>query len=253
MTYQPGQGPYPPGQGPYQPGRGPYQPNNGFYQQQPSMPPITIEPVAPTDGPEGDAEEEKKKKKPGRRLRVFLIVSGALVVLVAVTWAFGGLRTRPSGPERLRAGSTVNQGLFDVQILDARAGKMKSDSFEPATNQLVVRMRVTDLGDQSYGITTFTDGIAAEPKPGTFVAPDLMKSNGVVKGYDTSTIHPRLPVIVELVWPLPEAKTLDSVTVALRQWSHGQSFTTDTIDWTVGKDSPIQAEVSVPVRTGATS
>jgi hypothetical protein len=43
------------------------------------------------------------------------------------------------------------------------------------------------------------------------------------------------------------------VTVALRKWEYGQSFTTDTFYWSVTKQSPIMAKVSVPVRTGATS
>jgi hypothetical protein len=220
----------------YQPGSG------GFYQQQSGVPPVTIGRVPP-----------EEKKRPSRRLMVFLIVSGALVLLVAVAGAFGGLRAQPDGPEHLTAGRTVNQGLFDVQILDARAGRMKSSSFDPPQNQLVVRMRVTNLGDQTYGVTTFLYGIAAEPRPGTFVAPDLMKSNGDVHGYGTSSIHPRLPVLLQLVWPLPEGTTPHSVTVALRMWDYSQSFTTDTFYWSATKQSPITAEVAVPVRTGATS
>ncbi|MGI5225392.1 hypothetical protein [Actinoallomurus sp. CA-142502] len=202
------------------------------------------EPVAPP--PPGEV-------KPRRRMRVTLIIIGALVVLAAATWAAGGLRAQPGGPAQSVAGRTVNQGLFDVQILDARSGRMKLSSFDPAANLLVVRMRVTDLGDQSYGVSSFISGVAAEPKPGKYVEPDLMDSVGVVDGQVTSEIHPRLPVVVQLVWKLGDATAPRALTVALRLWEYGQSFTTDEFYWSVSKQSPVKAEVKVPVRLGATS
>jgi hypothetical protein len=150
-------------------------------------------------------------------------------------------------------GSTVSQGLFDVQIMDARAGRMKLSSSDPMANLLLVRMRVTNLGKESHAVSSFIEGIAAEPKPRTYVAADTMKSDGDAAGHETSTIHPRMPLIVQAVWPLPEGTTPRSVTVALRKWDYGQSFTTDDIYWSVTKQSPIQTEISVPVRAGATS
>jgi hypothetical protein len=182
-----------------------------------------------------------------------LAVLGVLALLIAVAGVFGGLKAQNSGPQRATAGKTVDQGLFDVQIMDARAGRMRLSSFDPISNLLLVRMRVTNQGKQTYGVSTFLDGIAAEPKPHRYVAADLMKSEGDAAGEETSSLHPHLPVIVQAVWPLPEGTTPSSVTVALREWDYGQSFTTDTIYWSVTKQSPIQAEVSVPVRAGATS
>lgn len=176
-----------------------------------------------------------------------------LAVLLAVTWAAGGLKAQPSGPAAARPGAVVGQGLFDVQVMDARAGRMKISAFDTPANLLVVRMRVTDLGGQSYGLSSFLDGVAAEPKPGRYVQPDLMRSQGVIGGQPTSEIHPRLPVVVELVWPLGDATAPRTATVALRTWDYGQSFTTDTFYWSVTKESPITAEVAVPVRTGVTS
>jgi hypothetical protein len=114
-------------------------------------------------------------------------------------------------------------------------------------------MRVTDLGDESYGIGSFVHGLAAEPKPGKYAEADIMRSEGDINGEDTSSIHPRLPVIVQAVWVLGNAAAPPNVTIALRTWSYGQSFTTDTFYWSVTKQSPIKAKVSVPVRQGATS
>jgi hypothetical protein len=184
---------------------------------------------------------------------VLLVVVAALAILIAGTWAAGGLRAQPSGPASGRPGAVMNQGLFDIQILDARAGSMKLHEFDPAANLLIVRMRVTDLGGESYGVGSFIHGIVAESKPGKYVEADYMRSEGDVNGEETSSIHPRLPVVVQVVWVLGNAAAPPKVTVALRTWEYGQSFTTDTFYWSVTKQSPIKAKVSVPVRQGATS
>jgi hypothetical protein len=184
---------------------------------------------------------------------VLLVVVAVLAILTAGTWAAGGLRAQPSGPAAGRPGAVMNQGLFDIQFLDARAGTIKLHEFDPAANLLIVRMRVTDLGDESYGIGSFVHGLAAEPKPGKYAEADIMRSEGDINGEDTSSIHPRLPVIVQAVWVLGNAAAPPNVTIALRTWSYGQSFTTDTFYWSVTKQSPIKAKVSVPVRQGATS
>jgi hypothetical protein len=194
-----------------------------------------------------------EKAKPRRRLRASLVIIGLLVVLAAITGAAGGLRAQPHGPVQSVAGRTVNQGVFDVQILDARSGRMKLSSFDPVSNLLIVRMRVTDLGDKSFGVSSFIQGVAAEPKPGKYAEPDLMASQGDIDGQETDEIHPRLPVVVQVVWKLGDAIAPRTLTVALRLWEYGQSFTTDEFYWSVTKQSPIKAEVKVPVRLGATS
>jgi hypothetical protein len=188
-----------------------------------------------------------------RRLRVTLVVIGVLVLLAAVTWAAGGMRARADGPVRAAAGRTVNQGLFDVQVLDARSGRIKLDDYSPPANLLLVRMRVTDLGDRSYGVGSFVGGVAAEAAPGKYIAPDFMNSTGYIYGQKTTEIHPRLPVEVTVVWQLGGATAPRTLPVALRKWEYGQSFTTDEYYWSVTKESPIAAEVRVPVRLGATS
>jgi hypothetical protein len=184
---------------------------------------------------------------------VLLVILGALVLLTAVTWAVGGLKAHPGGPVQTKVGRVVGQGLFDVQIMDARAGRMKINSFDPLTNLLVVRMRVTNLGDRSFGIASFLEGVAAEPRHGKYVTPDFMRSQGYAGDQVTSSIHPRLPVTVQLAWPLGNATAPRTATLALRTWEYAQSFTTDTFYWSVTKQSPIAAEVAVPVRAGATS
>lgn len=182
-----------------------------------------------------------------------LAILGALALLVAVAGMFGGLRGRDSGPQQAKPGSTVDQGLFDVQVMDVRAGRMRLHEFDPAANLLIARVRVTNLGDQSYGIGSFIHGVVAEPKPGKYAEADLMRSEGDINGEETSSIHPRLPITVQVVWVLGNAAAPPKVTVALRTWEYGQSFTTDTFYWSVTGQSPITAKVSVPVRQGATS
>jgi hypothetical protein len=184
---------------------------------------------------------------------VLLVILAALVLLAAVVWAVGGLKAKPGGPVEAKAGRVVGQKLFNVQVMDARAGRMKINSYDPLANLLVVRMRVTNLGKTSYGILSFLDGVAAEPQHGKYVTADLMRSQGYAADQVTSFIHPRLPVTVQLVWPLGNSTAPRTVTLALRKWDYGQSFTTDTFYWSVTKQSPIAAEVAVPVRTGATS
>jgi hypothetical protein len=175
------------------------------------------------------------------------------VVVVAVTWVAGGLRARATGPVTVKPGAVVDQGLFDVQVMDARAGQIKMGEFDPPAKLLVVRMRVTDRGKQSYGISSFLSGIAAEPRPGRYAPADIMRSQGDVHGEVTTSIHPRLPVTLEVVWALGDAAPPRTVTLVLRKWEYGQSFTTDTFYWSVTKQSPITAKVTVPVRAGATS
>jgi hypothetical protein len=206
--------------------------------------PVTIERVADSD----DSGATTRRKWP-----VVLAISAALAILLAVAGVFGGLREQDSGPQQARPGATVGQGVFDVQVLDVRAGHMKLHEFDPAANLLIARMRVTNRGDQSYGVGSFVHGIAAEPKPGTYAEADVMRSEGDINGEETSSIHPRLPVIVQVVWALGNAAAPPEVTVALRTWEYGQSFTTDTLYWSVTKQSPITAKVSLPVRQGATS
>jgi len=184
---------------------------------------------------------------------VFLAVMGVMAVLLAVAGVFGGFRAQAGGPVAVKAGSTVDQGLFHVQVMDARAGRMKLSSFDPLRNLLLVRMRVTNTGDKTFGISSFLDGVAAESKPGTYLQPDFIASEGDIDGQVTSSIHPRLPVTVQLVWPLGNATAPRTATLALRQWDYGQSFTTDSFYWSVTKQSPIKAKVTVPVRMGATS
>lgn len=184
---------------------------------------------------------------------MLLAILAALVVLTAVIWLAGGLKARPSGPTAAEPGRVVDQGLFDVQVMDVRAGRMKLHEFDPEANLLIARLRVTNLGDQSYGIGSFIHGVVAEPKPGKYAEADLMRSEGDINGEETSSIHPRLPITVQVVWVLGNAAAPPKVTVALRTWEYGQSFTSDTIYWNVTKQSPIKAEISVPVRQGATS
>ena len=178
---------------------------------------------------------------------------GVLLVVIAVLWAFGGLQARPDSVAAVGPGTAVDQGLFTVQVIDARSGQMKLHPYDPMANLLAVRMRVTNNGEQSYGMTSFLDGISAEPKPGKYADADAMRTEGQIQGNETSTIHPRLPVTVQVVWVLPNGVAPRSIVLALRTWNYGQGFTDDDIYWSVTKQSPMKARVTVPVSTGATS
>lgn len=182
------------------------------------------------------------------------MLSGIAVTAVALAAAgvLGGFGAQPGGPDLAKAGTVVHQGLFDVRVTDARAGRIRLGPYDPIRNLLLVRMRVQNLGKQSYGVSTFMDGVVAEPKPGKYLQADFLGSEGYIDGQKTSTLHPRMPVTVQLVWPLGDASPR-SVTLALRAWQYGQSFTTDEYYWSAGKGAPIKATVTLPVREGATS
>jgi hypothetical protein len=206
--------------------------------------PVTIEPVAESDDPGVTTR---------RRWPIVLAILGVLALLIAVAGVFGGLRGRDGDPQQAEPGSTIDQGLFDVQVMDVRAGRLKLHEFDPDANLLIARVRVTNLGDQSYGIDSFVHGVVAGPKPGKYAEADYSRSEGEINGEETSSIHPRLPITVQVVWVLGNATAPPKVTVALRTWEYAQSFTTDTFNWSVTAQSPIKAEVSAPVRQGATS
>ncbi len=91
------------------------------------------------------------------------VVLGVVVILVAVAWVTGGLRGRSKAVAAVRPGGTVDQGAFRVRVLDARAGRMKSNSFDKPANTLVVRMLVDDRTHDSYGIGTFLKGSPPNP------------------------------------------------------------------------------------------
>lgn len=179
-------------------------------------------------------------------------VAGVLAVLglaTGVTAALGGLRREPSGPARTGPGQPVDVSLFKVVPLDARMTTIREYG-GPPKNAVTVRAQVTDLGDRSWGITSFLDGVSAEPRPGRLADPDGLESTGVIAGEQTAEIHPRMPIEVRMVWTLPKGLSLRNLTVVFRQWSYGQSFTSDEFEWTIGHGSPVAAEVTFPVRPG---
>jgi hypothetical protein len=190
-----------------------------------------------------------------RPRRGLLATVGVIVLLglaVGVTAVAGGLRREPDGPMKAGPGRPVDLGLFKVVPLDAQMTAIKQFS-GPPKNAVAVRARVTNLGDRSWGITSFLDSVAAKTRSGRFAGADQMDSTGQITGDKTDQIHPRMPIDVRIVWTLPKNTTLRNITVVFRQWSYGQSFTTDEFEWTVGKDSPVAAEITFPVLPGARS
>jgi hypothetical protein len=176
-------------------------------------------------------------------------VLGVAALVIGVTAAFGGLRAAPGGPAKGTPGRPIDQGPFTVTVQNARTADVKQFS-GPPKHSLVVTMRVLNTSAKSLGIISLLSGVVAEPKPGRYVDADTMDSTGVIAGAKTSYIHPRLPIDVQLVWALPANTTPPAVTLAFRKWAYGQSFTTDTFDWTVTKQSPFTAKVTLPVQAG---
>lgn len=188
-------------------------------------------------------------EEPRRRLWTTLGVLGAAALVIGVTAAFGGLRAAPSGPAKVAVGRPIDQGPFTVTVLSVRTTEVKQFA-GPAQHTLVITARVVNTSAKSLGIVSLLDGVAAEPKPGRYVDADLMASIGMIAGAKTSDLHPRLPLDVQLDWDLPANTTPPAVTLAFRQWTYGQSFSSDVFDWTVTKQSPITAKVTLPVRAG---
>ena len=191
---------------------------------------------------------------PGKRSRPRLLVTaatlGAFGLVIAVAAVFGGLRAQPHDPAKGGAGTSFDQGLFTVELLDAGTGHEKSALDNKRTKVLAVRMRVTLKDDTSHAVSEFLDGVMAEPKPGSYVAADTMLTTGLIGGESTSEIHPRMPIEVRAVWKIPETSAPSTVTIALRQWDYRQGFTTPEYYWYAGKSSPYTAKVGLPVRAG---
>jgi hypothetical protein len=161
-------------------------------------------------------------------------VLGACVLAVAVVWAFGGFDAAPSGPETVAVGAKVDQGRFTVTFVSARIGLAKGQLGSDPKRSLIVRMKVTNNSRQTTSLSSdLTRGIAGEPKPGTYLAPD--NAIGYANGSQTTAVQPGLPVEAELIWPLGPDVSPAKVTVALWRWQYSAGFTDPQFNWKVDK------------------
>jgi hypothetical protein len=179
------------------------------------------------------------------------IVAVVLGVLAAVTWATGGLRAQSTAPAQVRPGSTVNQGLFSVQVVSAQVANMKVGFSANPVPVLAVRMRVTNNGEKSQAMeggrsSGVSAGVQLGPAP--YRHPDEVRGDPA-PGLATA-LHPRLPHNVDVIWKLTGAPPRQA-TVVLREWEYRLSFEEDQYYWTA-LDQPIIAQVTVPVRPGGT-
>ncbi|MCO5996140.1 hypothetical protein [Actinoallomurus rhizosphaericola] len=184
------------------------------------------------------------------RLRVTAATLGAFGLVIAVVAVFGGLRAQSHAPAKGGPGKTFDQGLFTVDVLDARTGHDKNAFGGGRTKVLAVRMRVAVKDVRSHSVFEFLEGVMAEPKPGSYVAADNELTTGLIGGQKTSEIHPRLPIEVRAVWKIPETSAPTTVTVALRQWVYKHGFFDSAYYWYAGKDSSYAAKVGVSVQAG---
>ncbi|MCW2886860.1 MAG: hypothetical protein JWL58_3722 [Streptosporangiaceae bacterium] len=153
---------------------------------------------------------------------------------MAAVWAFGGFNATPSGPKVLAAGATVDQGRFTVTFVSARIGMAKGQFGLGLKRSLIVRVKVTNNSKETTSLSTdLADGVAGEPKPGKYVAPDNVI--GYANGSETTMVQPGLPVEAELTWPLAADVSPGKMTVALWQWDHSAGFTDPQFNWKVDK------------------
>jgi hypothetical protein len=191
------------------------------------------------------------------RTRRKLLVTGgvlfALIIFTAVSWLFGGLRAVSRPIPAQPANTWIDQGRFRVQVLGARAGLLEAGLAAKKENTLVVRMRVTNTADESATSGEFGRGITAQSGPGR-PANRVRDSEILVSGGSEGYFHPRMPVQVDLIWPLPKDLSLPRVTIALKNWEYVENpFGGSDPYWAMTKDSPTIATVTLPVQQGATS
>jgi hypothetical protein len=186
-----------------------------------------------------------------RKVPATAIVAVVLGVLTAVMWATGGLRAQSAAPDQARPGSTVNQGLFSVQVVSAQTANMKVGFEDKPVPVLVVRMRVTNNGEDSQvmeGGKSFGLSAGVQLAPAPYRYPDAVRNDPALGA--ASALQPRLPSSVDTIWKLTGAPPRQA-TVVLREWEYRLSFEEDEYYWST-LDNPIIAQVTVPVRPGGT-
>jgi hypothetical protein len=189
--------------------------------------------------PEVPAEES-------RRRGLTPAVAGVFLLLTAVLWATGGLRATANGPLRAKPGVAVNQGRFTVTVKSARIGQVNEKLGSGRVSALVVRLTVVNNDKETVSLTgDLEDGFAGEPRPGTYLEPtDII---GYAGGAETGMVQPGLPVEAEAVWELKPGTAPEQITVALRRWEYGSGFTELRKRWSVSKQSPMTATVTLAV------
>ncbi|MGI8330053.1 hypothetical protein ACRYCC_08800 [Actinomadura scrupuli] len=169
-----------------------------------------------------------------RRRWTSLAVLGACVLAVAVLWVVGGFDAAPHGPKTVPVGSKVDQRRFTVTFVSARIGQAKGQFGTDTRRSLIVRLKVTNNSRKTTSLSSdLAQGIAGEPKPGSYLAPDNVI--GYANGSETTAVQPGLPVEAELIWPLSPQNTPAKITVALWRWDYSTGFTDPQYNWKVDK------------------
>jgi hypothetical protein len=185
-----------------------------------------------------------------RALPATAIVVAVVGVLTAVTWVTGGLRSQSATPPpRAAPGGTVDQGRFTVRVINAHTEKTKVGFDNRLVPAVIVRMRVTNTGEDTVmmdnGTFGFSAGVLLGPAPGRRA--DGAR-NDPAKG-TALTLQPRVPRDIELIWKLTGAPPAQ-VTLNLHEWVHQLQFDHGGYLWLNGKDTATVATVTVPVRQG---
>ncbi|HZB32041.1 MAG TPA: hypothetical protein VE465_17930 [Streptosporangiaceae bacterium] len=185
-----------------------------------------------------------------RALPTTAIVVAVAGALTAVTWVTGGWRSQSATPPpRVAPGGSVDQGRFDVQVINARTERTKVGLDNALVPAIIVRMRVTNTGEDTVmidnGTSGFSAGVLLGPAPGRRAEG---ARNDPAKG-PALTLQPRVPRGIDLIWRLKGTPPAQ-VTLNLHEWVRQLEFDHGGYLWLNGKDTPIAATVTVPVRQG---
>jgi hypothetical protein len=185
-----------------------------------------------------------------RALPATAIVVAVAGVLTAVTWVTGGLRSESAAsPPRVVPGGAVDQGRFSVRVVNAHTERTKVGFDNKLVPALVVRMRVTNTGEDTVmmdsGTFGFSAGVLLGPRPGRRA--DAAR-NDPAKG-TALTLQPRVPRDIDLIWKWTGAPPAQ-VTLDLHEWVHKLQFDHGGYLWLNGTDTQTVGTVTVPVRQG---
>lgn len=160
--------------------------------------------------------DSARRAATGRVAIPFWIGGGILAALIVTVIAFGGLNPATSAAPQLAAGDEATTPLYTASVLDAHLTDEIEDehvSAEDGDVLVVVTMRLENLADYPVGVGRSAD--RAESRL-LNVAEPLLELSGITQTASASAwrtddsiggvvLQPRVPVEVQLVWPVPAA------------------------------------------------
>ncbi|GAA2831383.1 hypothetical protein [Kribbella solani] len=201
-----------------------------------------------TGGSEQEEPEElpelKDLKVRGRTLRTWVI--GAVVLLLAVSAVFGGLKKAGEETPQVAAGDAIDAGRFDVTVQRVVAVKDLKPLFTPdqggALIAVVTKLKVTD----ATGTTPPLDLIRLVGVPGVDETARPLGTTNLRDQTMNPVLTPDAAEDVAYVWKLPKATDLPTeVHLTVQGYSFGESILDHHDKWSQDK---LAAESTVPVK-----